>query len=154
MGKKLTIGDIIEIATSKGLCYAYYTHEHRTYGSLIRVYPGFYEVRPKDVQSLVCGDPKFICFCSISKSIRDGKFFIVGNAELKGDAKVFPTFRAGMKSPATDKVENWWFWDGNNEWRVGNITNEQRKMPLRGVWNEKLLLLRIVSEWTPQNDPL
>jgi hypothetical protein len=154
MRKKPTIGDIIEIPTSNGLCYAHYTHEHRTYGSLIRVFPRFYEVRPVDVQLLVCGDPKFLCFVPIDKSIRHGDFVIVGNAELKSDAKIFPTFRAGMKSPATDKVENWWFWDGNNEWKVGNITEDQRKMPLRQVWNDTMLLHRIVSGWTPQNDLL
>ena len=36
-------GDVIEIATDKGLAYAQYTHEEpRFYGSLIRVLPGVF----------------------------------------------------------------------------------------------------------------
>ena len=35
---RLKIGDIVEIETSKGNVYAQYTHKHKQYGALLRVF--------------------------------------------------------------------------------------------------------------------
>lgn len=151
MVKKLKIGDIVEIATSKGLCYAHYTHQHPTYGSVIRVFGEFYEHRPSNTSSLIHGEPKFTCLFLLRNSIKNGDFTIVGNEDLTENLRIFPIFRAGMASPATGKVEKWWFWDGDKEWKVGELTEEQWNMPIRGVWNDIMLLDRIESGWTPAN---
>ena len=62
--------------------------------------------------------------------------------------KAFPVFRDGIADPRTEKVAVWWFWDGEKEWRVGKITPEQRKMPIRSLWNCKMLVERIEEGWT------
>jgi YD repeat-containing protein len=41
---------------------------------------------------------------------------------------------------------------GEKEWKVGDITAEQRKLPLRGIWNDTLLVERIEAGWSPSND--
>ena len=61
--------------------------------------------------------------------------------------------RGGVIDPSTRKVKVWWLWDGEKEWRVGEITAEQRGLPIRGVWNDTLLIERIESGWTPETDP-
>jgi len=46
MPRRVKIGDIIEIPTSKGLAYAQYTHNHKQrphFGALIRVLDGLFE---------------------------------------------------------------------------------------------------------------
>jgi hypothetical protein len=55
--------------------------------------------------------------------------------------------------PSTGKVKVWWLWDGEREWQVGELTEEQRGLSFREVWNDTLLIERIESGWTPETDP-
>ena len=100
--KRPAFGDVVEVRTAKGSCYAQASHFHPTYGALLRA---------------------------------------------------FPTFRAGTPDPVTRKVETWWWWDGEREWRVGPLTPEQRAFPIRGVWNDTMLVARLEAGWTPATDP-
>jgi hypothetical protein len=60
--------------------------------------------------------------------------------------------RGGTPDPKTKKVAVWWFWE-EKEWKVGELTSEQRKMPIRGIWNDTMLVHRIEIGWTPATDP-
>ena len=65
----------------------------------------------------------------------------------------FPLFRAaGIPDSRTWKVDTWWLWDGEKEWRVGAITEEQRKLPIRGIVNHEALVSYIERDWTPEAD--
>ncbi|GGY20444.1 hypothetical protein [Paludibacterium paludis] len=150
---KLKIGDIVEIKTGKGLTYAQYTHKHKQYGALLRVFGNFYCARPGDFAELVKNRPAFICFFPLSAAVDQGIVSIVDNVAVQSEAQAFPTFRAGVIDPSTRKVGVWWLWDGEKEWRAGELTAEQRKFPIRGVWNDTLLIERIESGWTPETDP-
>ena len=150
---KLKIGDIIEIEVAKGLAYAQYTHKHRQYGALLRVFGGLYDVRPNNFAALVKSKPTFMCFFPLNVAVDQGIVSIVDNVALPTEAKAFPVFRAGVTDPSTHKVGVWWLWDGEKEWRVGDLTAEQRKLSIRGVWNDTLLVERIEAGWTPETDP-
>ncbi|MCL2656094.1 MAG: hypothetical protein FWD62_01525 [Betaproteobacteria bacterium] len=150
---KLKIGDIVEIETGKGLSYAQYTHWHKQYGALLRVFGNFYDIRPGDFDELVKSKPKFMCFFPLGAAVNEGVVSIVDNVALPSEAQKFPTFRAGVIDSATRKVGVWRLWDGEKEWRVGRLTAEQRRLSIRGVWNDILLIERIESEWTPETDP-
>ncbi len=63
-----------------------------------------------------------------------------------------PTFRTGVINPKTGKVDVWWLWDGNREWKIGAISEEQRKFPIRGSWNDTLFIERIEEGWLPEKD--
>lgn len=150
---KPKIGDVVEIPTSKGLAYAQYTHKHKQYGALLRVYSRFYETRPSDIQHLVNEQPTFSTFFPLGAAVNRQIVSIVGNVKIPTENQQFPTFRAGTPNPATKKVDVWWLWDGENEWLVGDITTEQRKFPIRGVWNDTLLIERIESGWRAETHP-
>jgi hypothetical protein len=150
---RLKIGDIVEIKTGKGLVYAHYTHKHLQYGALLRVFRMFYEVRPSDFTELVTNRPAFMCFFPLGAAVNRSLVSIVGNVVVPPEAQAFPTFRGGVANPPTGKVKVWWLWDGEKEWRVGELTAEQRKLSIRGVWNDTLLIERIESGWTPETDP-
>ena len=150
---KLKIGDVVEIKTGKGLSYAQYAHRHKQYGALLRVFDNFYDARPDDFDELVKSKLKFMCFFPLSAAIDRDIVSIVDNVALPLDAQKFPTFRAGVVDPATRKVGVWWLWDGEKEWRVGELTVEQRRLSIRGVWNDTLLIERIESGWMPETDP-
>jgi hypothetical protein len=54
-----------------------------------------------------------------------------------------------MVDPTTGQVTVWWLWDGSREWRVGSLAADQKKLPVRGIWNDTLLVERIESGWLP-----
>jgi hypothetical protein len=148
---RLKIGDIVEIKTGKGLVYAQYTHKHQQYGALLRVFRKFYGVRPSDFTELVRSRPAFMCFFPLGAAVNRGIVSIVDNVVVPPEA--FPTFRGGVIDPSTGKVKVWWLWDGEREWRVGELTAEQRRLSFSEVWNDTLLIERIESGWTPETDP-
>lgn len=150
---RLKIGDVIEIKTKIGLSYAQYAHKHKQYGALLRVFSDSYGSRPEGFAELVKSSPAFVCFFPLNAAVDQGIVSVVGNIDLPVEARAFPTFRAGVVDPATRKVSVWWLWDGEKEWRVGELTAEQRRLPIRGVWNDTLLVERLESGWTPETDP-
>ena len=150
--KRLKIGDIIEIKTTKGVAYAQYTHRHPTYGALIRVFNRIYESSQSEFGSCIAGAPSFSCFFPLGAAVNRKIVQIVATGEVASDLREFPLFRAGVIDPATKKVELWWIWDGEKEWQIGNLTEEQRKFPIRGVWNDTYLIEKIESGWTPEAD--
>jgi len=150
---KLKIGDIVEIPTEKGISYAQYTHTHKMYGALLRVLPGFFTERPDSWSKLVSSVEKFVIFFPLKAAVNQKIFSIVANHSVPDASKAFPTFRAGVVNPETNKVGVWWLWDGEKEWRIDNLSKAQRKLPIRGVWNDTLLIERIVSGWLPETDP-
>ena len=149
---RLMIGDIVEIKTLKGNAYAQYTHKHSQYGSLLRVFKGFYSSRPVVIEDIMKNDIQFSIFFPLKAAVTQRIVEIVGNIPVPKPLEQFPMFRAGIADPVTGKVSVWWLWDGKNEEKVGSITNEQRKLPIRGVWNDTLLVERIESGWMPETD--
>lgn len=153
MAKRIRIGDVIEIPTAKGLAYAQFSNTHPRYGALLRVLPGFLNSRPSDFLELAQQPETFVTFFPLQAAVGRNIFEIVGNVPVPDFARPFPLFRTGVEDPETRKVKVWWLWDGKKEWKVGDITTEQRKLPLRGIWNDTLLIERIEEGWTPSTDP-
>lgn len=151
---KLKLGDVVEIEAAKGLAYALYTHKHKQYGALIRIFDGVYSSRPDDFSALNEGVVSFSCFFPLGAAVDQSIVSIVGNVDIPSSLLMFPTFRSGAADPKTQEAASWWLWDGENEWRIGELTQEQRKLPIRGVWNDTLLVDRIESGWTPETDPV
>jgi hypothetical protein len=151
--RKIQIGDTIEIPTSKGLAYAQYSHNHPRYGALLRILPGTFATRPDELERLVCQPEVFVTFFPLQAALNKGIFEVVSNFSVPESAKNLPLFRTGVIDPKTGRVKVWWLWDGQREWRVGDISREQRKLPFREIWNDTLLIERIESGWTPYTDP-
>lgn len=151
--QRVRLGDVVEIATPKGLAYAWYVNKHEKYGALLRVQAALHTRRPEDLGAGTTGEVAFLCFFPLQAAVSAAIVTVVGNQAVPAEASSFPVFRAGVVNPKTGKVDTWWFWDGEHEWRVGALTEEQRSMPIRGVWNDTLLIERIISGWRPENDP-
>ncbi|MDQ8205892.1 hypothetical protein QEH52_00080 [Coraliomargarita sp. SDUM461003] len=91
-------------------------------------------------------------FFPLQAAVNHGGVEIVGNEVVPAEEKSFPVFRTGMVDPQTRKVSVWWLWDGEKEWKIGKLSPEQRSLPIRGVWNDTILIERIESGWTPETD--
>jgi hypothetical protein len=151
---KLNIGDVIEIRTTKGFAYAQYTHKHKLFGALIRVYGRIHKEKLADVRELSKERSAFSCFFPLGAAVNRRIVSIVANAMVPDELQSFPVFRAGMVNPKTRRVDVWWLWDGDNEWKVGDLNAEQRKLSIRGIWNDTLLMERIESGWRPEIDSM
>lgn len=145
-------GDIFSIETSSGSAFFQFAKKMPVMGSLIRVLPGIYAQAPSDWQTLVAKETNFWIFFPVSAALNRGIVKKVGHCSLPTHAEETPVFRAGVVDPSTNRVETWWLWDGEKEWMVGEITNEQRKLPIRGSWNDTMLVKRIEEGWLPERD--
>lgn len=145
MSKRPKIGDIVEIPLpDSGTGYAQYTHKHKQYGALLRVL----KVREKvdDIAELSNAPLQFTTFFPLGAAVNREIVRIAGNLPIKDELKKFPIFRAGVANQS-GVVETWWLWDGENEERIGKLSREQMKFPIRGVINDSLLIERICSGW-------
>lgn len=147
------VGDVFAIKTAKGNAYFQFVKKIAPMGSLIRVLPGTYLAPPPEWDTLVAHETNFWIFFPVAAAQKQGIVKKVAHCSLPEHARRFPVFRAGVVDPSTGKVETWWLWDGAKEWKVGSITEEQRKLPIRGSWNDTLLVKRIEEGWLPEKDP-
>ena len=104
------------------------------------------------LEKIISHNIRFSAFFPLNATINKNIFSVIGNAEVKDTLKPFPTFRAGVINPAHGKVETWWLWDGESEKRIGRLNKKQRSLPIRGVWNDTLLIERLEQGWTPKTD--
>lgn len=143
-------GDIFEIPTKKGFAYGQVTHRHKQFGDLVRILPGFFPNPLDSFGAIVNAEELFKTFIPLGAAVHRKVFRIVGNEAVPDFAQQFPIFRDGIQEQSTKQIgSNWWLWDGEKEWRVGSLTPEQRKFPIRAVWNDTLLVERIENGWNP-----
>jgi hypothetical protein len=136
--KRAKLGDILEIATPRGYGYCQYTHKHPEMGQLIRVLPGLYEARPNDPSALASLAERYFIFFPVSLAVSRDLVRIVANATIPTHAIPFPLFKSG-------RPHKWWLWDGEREWRIGELLPDQRKLSVRQVWGPAILASRIAD---------
>ena len=152
MAKRVKVGDLVEIPTSKGLAYAQYTHRSDKYGPLLRVFSGLWGSRPDDVEQITDTTVLFSTFCHIQSAIKDGFMSVVSNLPISPGLSKFPIFRSGLVDADTRRVSSWSFWDGVDSWKVGAINEEQKKIPIKEIASASMIIYRIEHGWTPEND--
>jgi len=150
--KRPRLGDIIEISTPSGFAYAQYTHKHEApprYGALLRVLPGLFVERLEDFTNLVQMQERFWVFFPLGAACSRGIVRVVAEEPHPVWAQAFPKFRAGTPDKA-GKVRVWFVWDGQRHERVDHLDREQQSYPyLTGIWNDTILVNRIVAGWAP-----
>lgn len=143
--RSLKPGDIYEIETKDGFSYFQYTHKTQLMGPLIWVLKGKFNEAQElaDVQSL----PHLFCtFFPVQGVHKAGLIRWLGTAPIPGSRQNFPLFKASAGGS-----DNWWLWDGEKEWRVGKITKEQMKLPVREICNFPALVQLIEKNWLPES---
>jgi len=152
MAPKLRIGDVIEVATNKGLAYAQYSHDHARCGSLLRVLPGVVGERPSDICALTSGAERFFVFYPLAAAVRLRLATVVAQCPLPDHARPFPLLRHwGGRDPVT-RVMRWWLWDssGVEVSRVDELTPEQMQRSIAQISNHASLVEMIETDWTPE----
>lgn len=144
------IGDIVEIPTPLGLSYAQYTHKHRQFGALLRVLVEKFQDRPRTFSWVSEAESQFVTFFPLGAACHRGILTIVSNEHIGFAASKFPVFRSCIRTPSGRGP--WWLWDGEREWKVGDLTPGMERLPIRGVINDTLLIERISSGWRHEHD--
>lgn len=153
MGKKVRIGDVIEIPTVKGLAYAQLSHNVKQWGSLLRILPGFHAARPEGFSDLVGQQERFVVFFPLQAAVNRKIFEVVGHEEVPKRSRPLPLFREAGFIDREGRVHDWSLWDGETSRKIGRLDAETRKLPMLEVWNDTLLIQRIEEGWTPATDP-
>ena len=153
MAKRVKFGDVIEIVTSKGYAYAQYTHKDSMMGALLRIFKGIYEKKPSNIEQVLNNEIQFSTFFPLQAAVNRKIVEVVANYEIRDDLIAFPIMRVrGLIDPITNKTTSWALWDGKYEKGTKNLTEEQKKLPIKGTWNDTMLISRIESGWTPEQD--
>lgn len=144
MARKVRLGDILQVLTSRGVAYAQVTHKHPEFGFLIRVFNGFYNEQPKDFSVVVDCEPQFSAFFVVQGAVNQGLLSVVANVPVPESLKVFPTFR----SRNGGKGGSIWLWSGGESIRLeGGISSEELKHSTRGIISAPLLIERIENNY-------
>lgn len=147
------LGDVFEIETKFGFAYFQFTNKNKLMGSLIRVFPNKFNLQEGEIKDLVNSKTNFLIFFPVSAAEKQGIIKKILHAPIPDHASTIPLFRNGVPDSDTRKVSDWWFWDGEKSWKVGSISDEQRKMPILESWNDTMLIKRIEEGWLPEKDP-
>lgn len=144
------IGDIVEIPAGERLAYAQFTHKHPVYGALLRVLPGLHDERPIKFDCLVSQDNQFVTFFPLGAACNRKIVTVVAHELIPRHSKEFPVFRTCVKTK--NRRGPYWLWDGEREWQIGDLQPGMEHWPIRGVWNETLLIERILEGWRHEFD--
>ena len=149
---KSKIGDLVEIRTALGISYAQYTHEDDQHGSLVHVFDRTYIEQPVDLSEIFDNLAGFSVFFTLDEALKTKSFSIVGNVLIPEEIRGFPLFRCGGIG-VSGKVKTWWLWDGENQVRIGTLTEAQKSLPVRQIWNIALMIERIECRWVWEMGP-
>ncbi len=145
--KRIKLGDVFEINTPKGKAYLHYIHKHEILGALIRVLSGLYANRPVDFDMLVSSKERYMIFFPLSAAnnrniVEWVSSYPVNNFDM-------PRF---MRNSHIIRGEflGWHIVDTETLHRklVKNLTTEQKKLSPYGIWNDTLLIERLVDNWS------
>lgn len=151
--KRVKIGDAFSMQCEEGLVLGQFIHKNPELGILVQIFRGFFQVKPEDLLEVISAEPQFVTFFPLQTAVNLGIAAVLGNGPVRTSFREFPIFRGGNPRPGTVKVTNWWLWDGDREWRVGELTEEQKSWPLREIVNDAIIVDRVRSGWTAATDP-
>ncbi len=137
--KRPKIGDIVEIRIDSQFAYFQYTHKHKAYGELIRVFGGLYDTRPEDMPNLANRNVSFSAFFPLGTACSRGITHIVANSAIAEANTEFPVFKTRAVGP-NKSFGPWYLWDGEREWRKDDLSEMELALPNRAAINDTMLI--------------
>lgn len=134
-------GDLVEIATEKGLSYAQITHNHPSYPPVVRAIAGLHDTRPEDLAAITRGETAFVAMIPLDGAMKQvgAVFEVVGHVDIPEEQRAFPTFRMPIRDKKGEIVY-WWFWDGRGLSYDTELDAAQETLPLREVMSGRRFL--------------
>lgn len=144
--KKIRVGDLFEINTPKGKGYLHYIYKDSVTGEMIRVLQGLYPERPTDLSDIVRLEERYIISFPLLAATKKGIVKAIGHYPASGFSK--PQLMRTEHS-IRGKFLGWHLVDTESWQRqlVQVLSPEQRKLSPWGVWNDTLLIEKLVNDW-------
>lgn len=143
---KTKIGDIFELCTSKGKAYLHYIHKNEITGELLRVLPGLYLERPANFDELAASKERYYISFPLSAAKKQKIVEKVGYYSASCFSK-----------PKYMRTEHYirgeflgWYIVNTETWErqlVKILSPEQRKLSPWGIWNDTLLIEKLLIDW-------
>ncbi|HNR90456.1 MAG TPA: hypothetical protein PKM65_19115 [Spirochaetota bacterium] len=144
---KVKIGDMFELVTPKGKAYLHYIYKDKSLGDLIRVLPGIYHEEPIDYIEIAKQKELYLIFFPLSAAYKRNLVKQVAHYDDNNFQK--PKFMR-EKHVIHGEFKGWYIVDTdswNNQF-VTKLTDEEKLLSPWGIWNDSLLIDRIVEGWT------
>jgi len=144
--KRLVGGEILEVPVGKRFGYVQFLGEHREYGDAILVSPLLHDRQgrfPSDFFS-----KGYVTFYPAAVSVSNKLVEVVAQSSPPSLPKRFRR----PKAERDGTVESWVIEGGWRDVVRQNLTDEERKLPIAGVWNHEFLRTQIAKGWTPETD--
>lgn len=144
---KIKVGDVFEISTSKGKAYLHYIHKDDSTGELIRVLQGLYAETPSNLDDLVATEERYIVSFPLSAATKREIVKPVGYyPALKFSKPQMMRTKHNMRGEFLG-----WHLVDTATWQrqlVGSLSPKQMKLSPWGIWNDTLLIERLVNDWS------
>lgn len=149
--RRIKIGDVFEIKTSKGKGYIQYVFANKTVGELIRVFPKQYSVDFDEVSNVVSSCDYYFVHFPLKAALKKEIVKFVENYPVPSEVKL----PEQMRSRKVDKDGNFVSWQivDYSTWQRTNVeklSSSDKKLSPWGTWNDTLLVERIEEGWTPE----
>ena len=150
--KTVRIGDVFQILTAEGVCYGQVINTHPTFRFTVAIFREFFDEAPEDFEAVVSKEPQFITAFLVQSMVRGRFFQLVANVPVHPRHREFPIFR-GTNNLGSGERTIWWFWDGEEEWKIGRpLTEKEKRYPRKGLPSAPLLIKEIEDDYRVEKD--
>jgi hypothetical protein len=145
--KRLLGGEILEVPVGARFGYVQFLGEHREYGDAVLVNPALHERQAHFPASFFATG--YVTFYPASDSVSRKVAEVVAQSS---PPQVPKRFRRAGSTLEDGTVENWVIEGGWRNVIKEKLTDEERSIPIAGVWTQEFLGQQIAKGWTPQTD--
>ena len=144
--KRLVGGEILEVPVGDKFGYVQFIGEHREYGDAILVSPVLHKRQAHFPTGFFSSG--YVTFYPAGLAVSNKLVEVVAQSSPPKLPKRFR--RPGAKRDGA--VDTWVIEGGWREIVRQNLTEEERRLPIAGIWNHESLRERIANGWTPETD--
>ena len=146
MAKRIRPGDVLEVALEDGLGYVHFVGKHPQYGDGIRVSTAVLKSRPTVAEELF--KDAYFTFYPAGAAVAQGLVTVVGNLP----PTPLPSVMRRRGAMSGRKVVTWIIQNAAGETLKWSLSQEERLLPIVGIWNHAFLVERISEGWRPEMD--
>jgi len=144
--KRMTAGDVFELAIGDRAGHIQYLGEHPRYGSTIRVARGVRSVRPSNLAALF--QHPYIAFYPLKATLGKGLVKAVGTMDVESAEVPRRWRRAGARRDG--RIETWIVDGPDGQAVCRTLEPDQLALPIGAIWNHEMLVERLRTGWTPE----
>jgi hypothetical protein len=144
--KRLVGGEILEVPVGNRFGYVQFLGEHREYGDAILVNPTLHDRQAHFPTGFF--STAYVTFYPAAMSVTQKLVEVVAQSSPPRLPKRFRR----PKAEHDGAVESWVIEGGWRNVVRQTLSDEERKLPIAGIWNHAFLRTQIANGWTPETD--